>query len=78
MSYGAVWTFVHREGLSFKKRVLPTEQDRLTSHAGASFLAYVEQVLVPTLKPGDIVVTDNLCSHKGKAVRTAGARRMTP
>jgi len=36
---------------------------------GESFLAYVEQVLVPTLKPGDIVIIDNLGSHKGKAVR---------
>ncbi len=38
---------------------------------GESFLAYVEQVLVPTLKPGDIVIMDNLGSHKGKAVRRA-------
>jgi transposase len=38
---------------------------------GASFLAYVEQVLVPTLRRGDIVVIDNLGSHKGKAVRSA-------
>ena len=38
---------------------------------GESFRAYVEQVLVPTLKPGDIVVLDNLGSHKGKAVRHA-------
>jgi len=38
---------------------------------GQSFLAYVEQVLVPTLKPGDIVIMDNLGSHKGKAVRRA-------
>jgi len=36
-----------------------------------SFLLYVEKVLVPTLKPGDIVVLDNLSSHKGKAVRKA-------
>jgi transposase len=36
---------------------------------GESFRAYVEQVLVPTLKPGDIVIIDNLGSHKGKAVR---------
>ncbi len=45
---------------------------------GESFLAYVEQVLVPTLKPDDIVVIDNLGSHKGNAVRqairSAGAR----
>ncbi len=38
---------------------------------GESFLVYVEQVLVPTLKPGDIVVMDNLGSHKSKAVRQA-------
>jgi transposase len=43
-----------------------------------SFLAYVEQVLVPALKPGDIVIIDNLGSHKGKTVRgtirAAGAK----
>ena len=38
---------------------------------GASFRAYVEQVLVPTLNPGDVVVMDNLGSHKGRAVRSA-------
>ena len=38
---------------------------------GERFLAYVEQFLVPTLKPGDIVILDNLGSHKGKAVRRA-------
>jgi transposase len=38
---------------------------------GERFLAYVEQFLVPTLNPGDIVVMDNLGSHKGKAVRAA-------
>jgi transposase len=38
---------------------------------GESFRAYVEQVLVPTLQPGDIVIFDNLGSHKGKAVRRA-------
>ena len=38
---------------------------------GDSFRTYVEKVLVPTLKPGDIVVMDNLGSHKGKAVRQA-------
>src|SRR5262249_19154014 len=31
----------------------------------------VEEVLVPTLKPGDIVIIDNLGSHKGKAIRRA-------
>jgi transposase len=45
---------------------------------GAAFHAYVEQVLVPTLKPGDIVVMDNLPAHKGAPIRAtiqaAGAR----
>lgn len=38
---------------------------------GRSFRAYVEQVLAPTLSPGDVVVMDNLGSHKGRAVRRA-------
>ena len=38
---------------------------------GKNFLAWVQQCLVPTLKPGDIVILDNLRSHKGKAVRAA-------
>src|SRR3546814_15431889 len=38
---------------------------------GERFRAYVEQCLVPTLKPGDIVVLDNLGSHKSAAVRQA-------
>ena len=45
---------------------------------GDSFRLYVEKVLLPTLRPGDIVVMDNLGSHKGKAVRqlirSAGAK----
>ena len=36
---------------------------------GESFQTYVEKVLVPTLRPGDIVILDNLGSHKGKVVR---------
>ncbi len=38
---------------------------------GASFLAYIEQILTPTLLPGDIVVMDNLSCHKSPAVRRA-------
>ena len=45
---------------------------------GERFRLYVEKALVPSLRPGDIVVMDNLGSHKGKAVRrairAAGAR----
>jgi transposase len=36
-----------------------------------AFRAYVEQVLAPTLNPGDIVVMDNLPAHKGAAIRAA-------
>jgi transposase len=38
---------------------------------GPAFLAWVEQVLAPTLQPGDIVVMDNLPAHKPAAVRAA-------
>ena len=45
---------------------------------GESFLAWVEQFLAPTLRPGDIVVMDNLSSHKDpairRAIRSAGAK----
>jgi transposase len=60
-------------------------RDRLTAPCvfdgpinGHSFRAYLEQQLVPVLKPGDIVIMDNLGSHKSAAVRqiikAAGAR----
>ena len=38
---------------------------------GTTFLAYVEQFLAPTLSPGDVVVLDNLSSHKVSGVREA-------
>jgi transposase len=38
---------------------------------GQAFLAYVEQVLAPILRPGDIVVLDNLPAHKPSAIREA-------
>ncbi|CAN7720302.1 MULTISPECIES: IS630 family transposase [Neorhizobium] len=45
---------------------------------GTCFRAYVEQQLIPVLKPGDIVIMDNLGSHKSaairKAIKAAGAR----
>jgi putative transposase len=36
-----------------------------------AFKTYVEKVLTPTLRPDDLVIMDNLGSHKGKAVRSA-------
>jgi len=45
---------------------------------GECFRAYVEQILLPSLKPGDVVIMDNLGSHKSAALRriikAAGAR----
>jgi transposase len=38
---------------------------------GAAFLAYVEHVLVPELRPGDVVIMDNLSVHKVAAIRDA-------
>lgn len=42
---------------------------------GESFQLYVEQILLPCLKPGDIVIMDNLGSHRGQAVRSAITKR---
>jgi transposase len=45
---------------------------------GETFQIYVEKVLVPTFRPGDIVIIDNLGSHRGNAlrllIRAAGAK----
>jgi len=45
---------------------------------GQIFLAYVRDILIPTLSPSDVVIMDNLGSHRGKivrrAIRDAGAR----
>jgi transposase len=38
---------------------------------GLSFLAYVEQILLPTLGAGDVVIMDNRGSHKRQAIRQA-------
>ena len=38
---------------------------------GAAFVAYAERVLAPSLRPGQVVVLDNLSAHKRQAARTA-------
>ncbi len=60
-------TFV--AGLRSSGMVAPLALDG--SINGKTFQTYVDQVLVPELKPGDIVIMDNLGSHKGPDVRTA-------
>lgn len=56
-------------GLTLDGIVAPMTLDGAMT--GAAFLAYVEQVLVLTLKPGDVVVLDNLPAHKPAAIREA-------
>lgn len=60
-------TFV--AGLRVTGMVAPMVIDRPINRI--SFQAYVDQVLVPELRPGDVVVMDNLGSHKGPAVAAA-------
>ena len=56
-------------GLGLGGIVAPMVLDGPINHE--IFLAYVEQFLAPALKPGDIVIMDNLPSHKGDDVRQA-------
>jgi transposase len=60
-------TFV--AGLTLDGVVAPMTIDGAMN--GAAFLAYTEQVLAPTLMPGDIVILDNLPAHKPSAIRKA-------
>ena len=60
-------TFV--AGLRLTGMVAPMVIDKPINRI--SFQAYVDQVLVPSLTPGDIVVMDNLASHKVPGVREA-------
>ncbi len=60
-------TFV--AGLRYDRIAAPMVLDGpINRHA---FQAYVDQVLVPELRPGDVVVMDNLSSHRGPAIRRA-------
>ncbi len=56
-------------GLTLKGVIAPMTIDGAMT--GAAFLAYVEQVLIPVLTPGDIVILDNLPAHKPVAIREA-------
>ena len=75
----AAWPLAHHDVLGALRC------DRLTAPCvfdgpinGECFRAYVEQLLVPCLRPGDIVIMDNLGSHKSaelrRIIRAAGAR----
>lgn len=56
-------------GLRHNRIVAPLVLDGAIN--GRSFRAYIEQFLAPTLAPGDVVVADNLASHKVSGVREA-------
>jgi len=56
-------------GLRHDRIVAPLVLDGAIN--GRSFRAYVEQFLAPTLQPGDVVIADNLASHKVAGVRDA-------
>ena len=60
-------------GLRHDRIVAPLVLDGAIN--GRSFRAYIEQVLAPTLRPGDVVIADNLGSHKVAGVREAIERR---
>jgi transposase len=67
--YGHWQTTTFTAGLRFDRLAAPMILDGPMD--GAAFLAYVQQVLVPELKPGDVVVIDNLPAHKVAGVRQA-------
>lgn len=71
--YGHWQTTTFLAGLRHDRVVAPLVLDGAID--GVSFLAWVEQFLAPTLGPGDIVVADNLGSHKVAGVREAIAAR---
>ncbi len=55
-----------RKQAIFRRRVLAGHEDRIVA-----LITYVEQVLVPTLQAGDVVVLDNLTMHKQPEVQAA-------
>jgi transposase len=61
--------------LSHNRMVAPLIVDGAMN--GATFLAYIEQCLAPTLEPGDIVIMDNSAAHKfagiAEAIEAVGA-----
>ena len=67
--YGHWKTSTFLAGLRHDRIVAPLVLDGAIN--GESFRAYVEQFLAPTLQPGDIVIADNLSSHKVAGAREA-------
>lgn len=76
LPHGHWWTTTFVAGLRLSGIDAPMLLDGAMD--GDAFEAYARQVLVPTLRPGDVVIMDNLSVHKRPAVReaieAAGAR----
>jgi len=67
--YGRWQTYTCVAALRFNGITAPGVIDGPIDHD--SFLAYIEQILVPTLRAGDLVILDNLASHRGDDIRRA-------
>ena len=63
-------------GLRLTRMVAPMVLDGPIN--GHAFQAYVDQVLVPELRPGDIVIMDSLGSHKGRAHLRVSIKFLSP
>ena len=72
-AFGKWETITFVAGLRHNKMVAPMVIEGAMN--SEMFLAYIEQSLAPTLKPGDIVVMDNVGIHKAPAIREAIERR---
>ena len=83
LQFSSIHRALIRAGYSYKKGLAARERERRDATAstapfvidgpinGIRFRTYVENVFIPTLKPGDIVIMDNLGSHKATATRKA-------
>jgi transposase len=70
--YGHWMTTTFVGGLTARGLIAPMVLDGAMN--AAAFTAYIEQVLAKETRPGDLVILDNLSSHKTAAVRTAFER----
>lgn len=74
--FAGLHRFFVRRGMTRKKLLMPLSRTGIVAPmvldgpiSGEWFEAYVTQVLVPDLKPGDVMITDNLSDHKRASVR---------
>ena len=66
-----IWNMSARPAVPSKRNEAPMACPDWIDNNRIAFQAYVDRILVPELAPGDIVIMDNLPSHKGSAVQAA-------